>query len=112
MNLVAKEYVASKREPRGVLILSEMAGASREMREALTVNPNDVVEVVAAIARAVTMPPEEQAVWIRAMQERLRRYDARSWAMRFLESLGEAGRFSGDLSVKILSGAEPKEIRL
>src|SRR3989449_994354 len=62
MNLVAKEYVASKREPRGVLILSEMAGASREMREALTVNPNDVEEVGAAIARAVTMPPKERVV--------------------------------------------------
>src|SRR2546428_4348457 len=112
MNLVAKEYVASKREPRGVLILSEMAGASREMREALTVNPNDVEEVVAAIARAVTMPPEEQAVRIRAMQERLRRYDARTWAMRFLERLDEAVRFSEDLAVKILSEAEQKEIRL
>ncbi len=112
MNLVAKEYVASKREPRGVLILSEMAGASREMREALTVNPNDVEEVVEAIARAVTMPPEEQAFRIRAMQERLRRYDARTWAMRFLERLDEAVRFSEDLAVKILSEAERKEIRL
>src|SRR3989454_1040531 len=85
MNLVAKEYVASKREPRGVLILSEMAGASREMREALTVNPNDVEEVVAAIARAVTMPPEEQAGRIRAKQGRLRRHDERAWGIRFLQ---------------------------
>src|SRR2546428_6103254 len=42
-------------------------------------------------------PPEEQAVRIRAMQERLRRYDARTWAMRFLERLDEAVRFSEDL---------------
>src|SRR3989441_6126137 len=112
MNLVAKEYVASKREPGGVLILSEMAGSSREMREALTVNPHDVEEVVAAIARAVTMPPEEQAFRIRAMQERLRRYDARTWAMRFLERLDEAVRFSEDLAVKILSEGEQNEIRL
>src|SRR5881296_56746 len=111
MNLVAKEFVAAKQEPSGVLILSEMAGASREMREALTVNPNDVEEVVAAIARAVTMPPEEQAVRIRAMQERLRRYDARTWAMRFLERLDEAVRLSEDLAVKSLSEGTRREIR-
>src|SRR6059036_1318438 len=75
MNLIAKEYVAAKQEPRGVLILSEMAGASKEMREALIVNPNDVEDVVGAIHRALTMPPEEQAWRIRAMQDRLRRYD-------------------------------------
>src|SRR6266568_8312627 len=84
MNLIAKEHVAAKQEPRGVLILSEMAGASKEMREALIVNPNDVEDVVGAIHRALTMPLDEQAARIRAMQERLRRYDARTWAARFL----------------------------
>jgi len=92
MNLIAKEYVAAKQEPRGVLVLSEMAGAAKEMREALIVNPNDVEDVVGAIHRALTMPPEEQAWRIRAMQERLRRYDARTWAMRFLERLDDAVR--------------------
>src|SRR2546428_56665 len=78
MNLIAKEYVAAKQEPRGVLVLSEMAGASKEMREALIVNPNDVEDVVGAIHRALTMPPEEQAWRIRAMQERPRR-DLEKW---------------------------------
>src|SRR5216117_1789267 len=78
MNLVAKEFVAAKQEPRGVLILSEMAGASKELREALIVNPNDVKEVVDALDRAMTMSPEEQAMRIHAMQDRLRRYDART----------------------------------
>src|SRR5437870_9506636 len=87
MNLIAKEYVAAKQEPRGVLILSEMAGASKEMREALIVNPNDVEDVVSAIHRALTMPAEEQAWRIRAMQEPLRRHDARTWATRLLERL-------------------------
>ena len=111
MNLIAKEYVASKQEPRGVLILSEMAGASKEMREALIVNPNDVEDVVGAIHRALTMPLEDQASRIRAMQERLRRYDARTWAMRFLERLDDAVRLSEDLTSKTLSDAHRKEIR-
>jgi len=111
MNLIAKEYVAAKQEPRGVLILSEMAGASKEMREALIVNPNDVEDVVSAIHRALTMPAEEQAWRIRAMQERLRRYDARTWAMRFLERLDDAVRLSEDLNSKRLSDAHRKEIR-
>src|SRR5437899_5155520 len=111
MNLVAKEFVAAKQEPRGVLILSEMAGASKELREALIVNPNDVKDVVGAIHRALTMPPEEQAWRIRAMQDRLRRYDARTWAMRFLERLDDAVRLSEDLTLKTLSDPNRKEIR-
>src|SRR5207244_10759647 len=90
MNLIAKEYVAAKQEPRGVLILSEMAGASKEMREALIVNPNDVEDVVGAIPRALSMPLDDQAARIRAMQERLRRYDARTGAARFLQGLRDA----------------------
>src|SRR5438445_4505464 len=100
-----------EQEPRGVLVLSEMAGASKEMREAIIVNPNDVEDVVGAIHRALTMPPEEQAWRIRAMQERLRRYDARTWATRFLERLDDAVRLSEDLNSKRLSDAHRKEIR-
>src|SRR5438552_5490638 len=111
MNLVAKEFVAAKQEPRGVLILSEMAGASKELLEALIVNPNDVKEVVDALDRAMTMSPEEQALRIKAMQVRLRRYDARTWATRFLERLDEAVRLSEDLAVKSLSEGTRKEIR-
>src|SRR5207245_7239006 len=69
MNLIAKEYVAAKQEPRGVLILSEMAGASKEMREALIVTPNDVEDVDGAIHRAVTLPPGASAWGTRASRE-------------------------------------------
>ena len=103
--------MAAKQEPRGVLILSEMAGASKELREALIVNPNDVKEVVDALDRAMTMSSEEQAMRIHAMQDRLRRYDARTWAMRFLERLDEAVRLSEDLAVKSLSEGTRREIR-
>src|SRR3989441_578131 len=111
MNLIAKEYVAAKQEPRRALILSEMAGASKEMREALIVNPNDVEDVVGAIHRALSMRVDEQAARIRAMQERLRRYDARTWATRFLERLEDAVRMSQDLAAKDLSDRHRKEIR-
>ena len=55
MNLVAKEYIASKRNQRGVLILSEMAGAADELTEAIQVNPNDIPSLSRAIYEALTM---------------------------------------------------------
>jgi trehalose 6-phosphate synthase/phosphatase len=87
MNLVAKEYVATRITPRGVLILSEMAGASRELGEAITVNPTTREEIAQALESALEMPADEQAKRIRAMQERLRKYDVRRWAEDFIERL-------------------------
>ncbi|HVY25744.1 MAG TPA: bifunctional alpha,alpha-trehalose-phosphate synthase (UDP-forming)/trehalose-phosphatase [Polyangiaceae bacterium] len=87
MNLVAKEYLASKPDGSGVLILSEMAGAARELGEALLVNPNHQGEIVAALEQALTMSQEEQLRRNRPMQERLRSYDAKRWATHFLSTL-------------------------
>ncbi|RFA93940.1 bifunctional alpha,alpha-trehalose-phosphate synthase (UDP-forming)/trehalose-phosphatase [Pyrobaculum aerophilum] len=87
MNLVSKEYVATKRDCKGVLILSETAGASHELLEALIVNPNDESGVVEAIAKALTMEPEEQCRRIKAMQEKLRQQNVVKWAVDFLHSL-------------------------
>ncbi len=111
MNLIAKEYVASRADARGVLVLSEMAGASKELLEALIVNPNDVDEVAEAIRRAITMPEAEQARRIAAMRARLQRYDARTWATRFTERLEEAVRLSHDLAVRGLSDPDRSAIR-
>ncbi|RZK61987.1 MAG: bifunctional alpha,alpha-trehalose-phosphate synthase (UDP-forming)/trehalose-phosphatase, partial [Pedobacter sp.] len=60
MNLVSKEYVASRNEEDGVLILSEMAGASKELTDALVVNPNNLGDIMEAIVTALKMPQEEQ----------------------------------------------------
>ena len=60
MNLVCKEYIASRRNSDGVLILSEMAGASQELIDALIVNPNNVHEMSDSIVNALSMPKEEQ----------------------------------------------------
>jgi trehalose 6-phosphate synthase/phosphatase len=87
MNLVAKEYVASCVNGRGVLILSEMAGAARELGEAIIVNPATREEIAQALQAALEMPPDEQGRRLRVMQERLRKYDVGRWARDFLDRL-------------------------
>lgn len=86
MNLVAKEYVATRVDQSGVLILSEMAGAAQELTDALIINPNHREEIAAALHTALTMPHEEQIERNRRMQARLRRYDVIKWADDFLRT--------------------------
>lgn len=90
MNLVCKEYIASKLDKTGVLILSEMAGSAKELSEAILVNPNDEMEMVDALHRALTMPEEEQETRNIEMQEKLQRYNIHRWVDNFMESLQHA----------------------
>ena len=87
MNLIAKEFVAAKGDQRGVLVLSELAGAAKELGEALIVNPNNVERIAAAIEKALSMPRDEQIDRNRQMQDRLRRYSVQRWARHFLDEL-------------------------
>jgi len=87
MNMVAKEYVASRIHGKGVLILSEMAGASKELHEALIVNPNNLSEIIIALKDAMEMPEEEQIRRNKVMAERLQRYSAEKWAREFIKGL-------------------------
>lgn len=87
MNLIAKEYIASRKDQTGVLILSEMAGAARELGEAIIINPNNAEEIAIALERALRMQPEEQIRRNRNMQMRLERYDVTRWAEDFIQSL-------------------------
>lgn len=89
MNLVAKEYVASRIAQRGVLILSELAGAASELGEALLVNPWDKNEVALAIEQALTMPVPDQQKQMSVMQRRLTDYDVQHWVEDFLSKLNE-----------------------
>jgi trehalose 6-phosphate synthase len=84
MNLVAKEYVAARDDERGVLLLSQFAGASRELTEALVVNPYDIEEASAAMAAALRMPPDEQRARMRAMRGLVAEYNVYRWAGRML----------------------------
>jgi len=87
MNLVAKEYVATRVNHDGVLILSEMAGAAAEMQEALFINPNNIEQFTAVLKQALEMPVEEQAARIKILQERLARYNVDRWAGDFIRAL-------------------------
>jgi len=87
MNLVAKEYVATRVNGNGVLVLSEMAGAAKELHEALLVNPNNFDQVADSIKYALEMSPEEQKTRIEALQQRTSRYNVERWAAAFLKSL-------------------------
>ena len=85
MNLVAKEYIASKEESKkGVLILSEMAGASNELHDSIIVNPQDTNEMVEALHMALEMDEEEQKERLLKMQGRLKKYTVENWAENFL----------------------------
>lgn len=88
MNLVAKEFIASKRD-RGVLILSELAGAANELGEAIQVNPMDKNEVAHAISTALAMDQKISAQKIHMQQERLRDYTVIHWMNDFLGQLNE-----------------------
>ncbi|MBI4226830.1 MAG: trehalose-6-phosphate synthase [Candidatus Omnitrophica bacterium] len=87
MNLVAKEYVAARADARGVLVLSRFAGASRELRDALLVNPYDVEQVAAALHAALTMTPEEQTERMTRMRELLRERNIYRWAADLVAEL-------------------------
>ena len=90
MNLMAKEFVASKVDGIGTLILSEMAGASQELGEAIIVNPNNQEEIINSIDSALSLPIEEQQKANRTMQRRLKRYDVNRWVTDFLNTLEDA----------------------
>ena len=80
MNLVAKEYVAAQHDERGILILSELAGAASEMGESILVNPTDISQMADALHEALTMKDNDKRKRIEAMKNRLSDYDVFSWA--------------------------------
>ncbi len=87
MNLVAKEYVASCTDGHGVLVLSEQAGAARELADALLINPVDVSAMAAALDQALRMPADEQRQRLHRMRSLVRRYNVQHWTDLFLNRL-------------------------
>ncbi len=84
MNLVAKEFVAARDDERGVLVLSHFTGASRELTDALIVNPYDLEEASDAIAAALRMPVAEQQARMRSMRAIVTEFNVYRWAGRML----------------------------
>ena len=87
MNLIAKEYMASRVDETGVLVLSEMTGVSKEMSEAIQINPSNISEVADAIKYALQVPKEEQIKRNRVMRKRLQVYNEEKWANDILNAL-------------------------
>jgi len=90
MNLVAKEYVATRFDESGVLVLSEFTGASDELKRALRINPHDIDGVKDAIVQAIEMNKPEQRKRMRAMRKQVLRNDVARWSIDFLSALREA----------------------
>ena len=102
MNLVAKEFVATRQDERGVLILSCFTGASRELKDALQVNPYDIDQTAEAIRAALEMQPEEKQIRMQRMRRLVREHNVYRWA----------GNLIGELCEVRLSDAEEGSERL
>jgi trehalose 6-phosphate synthase/phosphatase len=103
MNLVAKEYTATKTDGKGVLILSETAGAAQELGEAIIINANNQEEIAQALAKALEMPEQEQIERNRIMQKRLHRYDVVQWANEFMDKLLHTKKLQREMEEKALT---------
>jgi trehalose-6-phosphate synthase len=87
MNLVAKEYIGAQEGETGVLILSQFTGASRELRDALVVNPYDIEQMAEAIRQALEMPAEEKQARLKRMREILKERNIYRWAADLIAGL-------------------------
>lgn len=92
MNLVAKEYVASRTDFEGMLVISETAGAASELSEAVIVNANNLDAIASGIKTALDMPQDEKIARNKMMHKRLQRYNVKFWANEFLSTLNKAAR--------------------
>lgn len=111
MNLIAKEYLASRKDGYGVLILGEMAGAAHELGEAVVVNPNNREEIAHAIQMALTMPEEEQKRRNEIMRQRLKRYDIERWAHDFMERMEHVKTMQMNMSISKINDTIQGKIR-
>ena len=89
MNLVCKEYVACRHNLNGILILSEMAGASKELIDALIVNPNDIHDIRNALLTALNMSGEEEQRRMKNMRSLVFKFTVQHWAKLFMNRLDE-----------------------
>jgi trehalose 6-phosphate synthase/phosphatase len=103
MNLVAKEYIACQIENKGVLILSEMAGAAAELNEAIIINPADNIEMSEAILKALEMKRVEKYNRLERMQKRISSYNVFTWAFDFFNQAYDTKEQQKLMSVKFIN---------
>lgn len=103
MNLVCKEYIASRIHKTGVLILSEMAGAAKELYEALIINPTNKEAVADAIYQAIKMPEDEQIRRMEQLQHTVQTFNINHWVNNFMNKLAEVKQKQQELSTRIIT---------
>jgi len=87
MNLVAKEFVAARNDESGVLILSQFAGASRDLKGAIIINPYSAEQTSSAIQEALNMPLIEQRKRMKKMREAVKNYNVYRWSAEFMRAV-------------------------
>jgi trehalose 6-phosphate synthase len=95
MNLVAKEFIIARYDDDGVLILSQFAGASRELKDAIIVNPYDIEDMADAIKFALTLDPSERSERMRRMIAVVKENNIYRWAGKLIAELAHV-RLSGE----------------
>ncbi len=110
MNLVAKEFIAAKeKSKKGVLILSEMAGASDELSDAIIVNPHDANDIVSALAKALEMNKKEQSRRLGNMQSKMKVNTVNYWANTFINELMEMEEQKKQFAKNLLIGSDERK---
>ena len=110
MNLVAKEYLATRVNNDGVLILSELAGSSKELPQALLVNPFDIEQLSQSIKTAVEMPLKEQKERNTISRKRIQRYDIDKWSSNFMNALDEVANKESSSKVRLVNDSVSDKI--
>ncbi|MHB1179821.1 MAG: bifunctional alpha,alpha-trehalose-phosphate synthase (UDP-forming)/trehalose-phosphatase, partial [Daejeonella sp.] len=103
MNLVSKEYVASRTNENGVLVLSEMAGASKELVDAIIVNPNNIESVTDAINIGLKMSPKEQKRRMKLLRSVVFKFSVGHWVRIFMERLKEVKQLQDSMQTRKIS---------
>jgi len=94
MNLVAKEYIAARTDYKGMVVISETAGAASEIGEVVVVNANDREEIADGIKTALELPQKEIIAINKGLHKRLKRYNVSFWAQEFMNMLEKSGEAS------------------
>jgi len=111
MNLIAKEFIAAKKDTPGVLILSEMAGSAVELRSSIIVNPNNINEIANAILAACRMTDEEKYDHIKKLQQKVRIQNVDKWANDFICELTDVAEKNLKIQQKEINKEITKKIR-
>lgn len=111
MNLVCKEYIASRQNNDGVLILSEMAGASKELVDSILVNPNNIVSIASAIKEALNMPVAEQERRMTMMKDIVMKFNTSHWVKLFMTRLSEVKQMQQSMYAKRINHSTRQNIK-